>query len=234
MSSKVLEIIKGLRSSIGPPEVIKSFWKVLQCSERIRSSILQKVLNRSTKSTKSQENAQKVHKVLAVPRFSGDPQNVLNFLKRFSKPSKSSEVCKRYSKRPQIPQKVINVLKILWSSKVPQMVIKWSSQSPQKFLKTVRKRSTRIHEKVLKSSSIFCDLQVHRSSKSPQKVHEVPERSGKCTKRSPTSSDLRFSTDPQITQKVLKVLEFLKGPQEILKSSTMSSNIYQRPQFLSR
>ena len=151
----------------GPQEVLKRSWKVLQ--KILRSSVLQKVLKRFTKSSKIQENAQKVPKVLAVLRFSADPQDVLNFLKRSSKPSKSTEVHKRYSRRPQIPQTFNNVLKILWSSKVPRMVIKWSS-------------------------------------------------------------GLGSSNDPQITQKVLKILEILKGPQKILKSSSKSSKIYQRPQ----
>ena len=48
-------------------------------------------------------------------------------------------------------------------------------------------------------------------------------------KRSQTLSGLRSSNDLQITQKVIKVLKFLKGPQKILKSSSKSSKISQRP-----
>ena len=106
-------------------------------------------------------------------RFSTDPQNVLKFLKRLSKPSKSSEVLKRYSSWHQSPQEVINVVKILWSWKVPQMLIKWSSKSLQNFLKTVLKWPTRSHQKFQKGSSMFWEHQVLRSLKSPQKVHKV-------------------------------------------------------------
>ena len=142
-------------------------------------------------------------------RFSTDPQNVLKFLKRSSKPSKSSEVHKRYSSRHQSPQEVINVVKILWSSKVPQMFIKWSSKSPQNFLKTVLKWSTRGHQKFQKGSSMFWDPQVLRSSKSPQKVHKVLKKSRKCTKG---TQGLHAS-----------------GSQMILKMSSISSKVPQIP-----
>ena len=139
-------------------------------------------------------------------RFSTDPQNVLKFLKRSSKPSKSSEVHKRYSSRHQSPQEVINVVKILWSSKVPQMFIKWSSKSPQNFLKTVLKWSTRSHQKFQKGSSMFWEHQVLRSLRQSSKGPQSPQKVKKMHKWYPRSSDLRFSTDPQNGLKFLKRL----------------------------
>ena len=71
------------KNSNVPQEVIKRSWKVLQCSESIRSSGLQKVRKRSTKSSRYQDHAQK------------DP-NV-----------RSPQVLKwssNYSKGPQIPR----------------------------------------------------------------------------------------------------------------------------------
>ena len=144
---------------------------------RARSS---KFLKGSRKSSK-----RKMHKRSRSSdlRFSTDPQNVLKFLKRSSKPSKSSEVHKRYSSRHQSPQEVINVVKILWSSKVPQMFIKWSSKSPQNFLKTVLKWSRNLKSrKVLQRASgpqVF-----KKSSKGPQspqvkKIHKRYPRSSK-------------------------------------------------------
>ena len=105
---KILNVLKshckpnGIRSSIGSQEVIKSSWKILQCSEKIRSSGLPKFLKGSRKSSKSQENAQKVPKVLR-------PQ-VLNWS----------------SKCPQIPQKVIKALEVLIG---PEKVFKAISKS---------------------------------------------------------------------------------------------------------
>ena len=149
-----------IKSSKGPREVIKSSWKVLQCFEILRSSGLQKVHKRSTKSSKSQENAQMLPKVLSGLSFSTDPQNVFKFLKRSSKPSKSPVVHKRYTRRPQCPQNVINVLDILWSSNF----LKRSSNGPnevfKRFLWKEPKRSSRSHQKVLEGSSMFWGHQV--------------------------------------------------------------------------
>ena len=151
-------------------------------------------------------------------RFSTDPQNVLKFLKRSSKPSKSSEVHKRYSSRHQSPQEVINVVKILWSSKVPQMFIKWSSKSPQNFLKTVLKWSTRGHQKFQKGYSMFWDPHVHRSSKSPKrstKSSKSQENAQKVPKVF-TPQVLKWSSKcPLFPQKCLKSLEVLIGPQKV-------------------
>ena len=319
------------KNSNVPQEVIKRSWKVIQCSESIRSSGLQKVLKRSTKSSKSQGNAQilpkvlrpqgfkwstkgpqirqmvlkalgvlkgpqkvfkttsksskryqcpenplvvkssskshqmvltksskvpkkspqKVHKKSSkdpekfsnvlrssgpqifkksskaqqspqkvkemhkmYPRSSGlrvssDPQKVLKFVKRSSQPSKSSEVHKRYSRRPQSPQRVINVLKILWSSNF----LTRSSNGPNKvfkrFLWKELKRSTRIHQKFLNGSSTFWEHQVLRSTKSPQKVHKVLKKSRNCTKG---------TQDPQAS-----------ASQLILKMSSNSSKVLQSP-----
>ena len=191
----------------------------------------------SSKGPQSPQEVKKMHKGYPRPsglRFSTDPQNVLNFLKRSSKPSKSTEVHKRYSRRPQIPQKLINVLKILRSSKVPQMVIKWSSQSPQNFQKTALKRTTSSHQKFLKCSSMFWKHQVIRSSKSPQKVHKILKKSRKCTKgtQGPRSPQvLRWSSKcTPFPQKVLKALEVLRVLQKVFKTTSNSSKSYQRPQ----
>ena len=177
----------------------------------LRSSCPQ-VFKKSSKGPQSPQKVKKMHKRYPRSsdlRFSTDPQNVLKFLKRSSKPSKSSEVHKRYSRRPQFLKTLSTSFKILWSSKVPQMVIKWSSQSPQKFLKTVLKWSARSHQKFLKGSSMFWDPHVHRSSKSPQKVHKVLKKSRKCTKG---------TQRPQVA-----------GSQLIRKMSSNSTNGYQSP-----
>ena len=170
------------------------------------------VFQNSSKGPESPQKVKKMHKRYPRSsdlRFSTDPQNVLKFLKRSSKPSKSSEVHKRYSSRHQSPQEVINVVKILWSSKVPQMLIKWSSKSPQNFLKTVLKWSTRSHQKFQKGSSMFWEHQVLRSLKSPQKVHKVLKKSRKCTKG---------TQGPQTS-----------GSQLILKMASNFSKGYQSP-----
>ena len=194
---------QSIRSSIASQEVIKSSWKwffnVLRASG---PQVFKKSSKGPATSSKSQENAQKVPKVLR-------PQNLLKFLKRSSKPSKSSEVHKRYSSRHQRPQEVINVVKILWASKVPQMFIKWSSKSPQNFLKTVLKWSTRSHQKFQKGSSMFWEHQVLRSLRSPKKVHKVLKKSRKCTNG---TQGLQTS-----------------GSQLILKMSSNSSKGYQSP-----
>ena len=157
---------------------------------------------------RSSKSPQKVPNVLRpqVPNWSSKcpqiPQKVIKDLEVIRSPQK-------VSKATSIPQNVINVLKILWSSKVPQMVIKWSSQSPQKFLKTVLKWSTSSHQKFQKGSSMFWEQQVHRSSKSPQKVHNVLKKSRKCAKG---------TQGPQTS-----------GSQLILKMSSNSSKGHQSP-----
>ena len=215
MSWKVIEILKGIRPSIGSQEVIKSSWKILQRSEKIRSSGLPKFLKGSRKSSKSQENAQKVPKVFRpkVLNWSSKcpqiPQMVIKALEVLRGPQK-------VFKATSIPQNVINVLKIPWSSKVPQM-----------FLKTVLKCSTRSHQKFLKDSSTFWENQFLRSYKIPQRVQKVLKKSRKCTKGTQGFSDLRFSTDPQ------NVLKFLKWSSKPSKSSEVHkrySSRHQRPQ----
>ena len=153
MSWKVIEILKGIRSSIGSQEVIKSSWKILQRSDKIRSSGLPKFLKGSRKSTKFKKMHKRYPRSSDL-RFSTDPQNVLKFLKSSSKPSKSSEVHKRYSRRPQFlkmlstsskssvgnqVRKILNVLKSHWN--------------PQRH--QVLNRFTRSHQKFLKDSSTF-------------------------------------------------------------------------------
>ena len=347
MSWKVLEILKALKSSIGPQEVIKSSWKVLQWSESIRSSGLHNVLKRSTKSSRNQENAEKVPKVFRpqvlnwsskCPQFPRKvikalevhrgPQKVFkttsNSSKSYQRPQnpvivKSSSNChqmvltksskfpknspqKVHKKSSKFPQRFFNVLKASGhqffkkSSKGPQnpqkfkkmhkryprssqssgsqLILKMSSisskgpQSPrcpqrsakgiQNDLKFLKKLSTssksRDRQKFLKWSSNgphkVLKISKKQSSKgwqSPQKLKKMhkryprssqssglnwcskyPQKVKKMHKRSPTSSGLRPSNDPQITQKVLKLLEFFKGPQTILKSSSKSSKVYQR------
>ena len=173
MSWKVIEILKGIRSSIGSQEVIKSSWKILQRSEKIRSSGLPKFLKGSRKSSKSQENAQKVPKVFR-------PQ-VLNWC----------------SKCPQIPQKVIKTLEVLRgpqkvfkATSIPQnvinsnpVVVKSSSNGHQMVLKSVPKNSPQ------KKSSKVPENQVLRSSKM---VHKVLKKS-----RTKDTQVQVFSNDPQ-------------------------------------
>ena len=170
------------------------------------------------KSSKGPQSPQKVRKMnkryprYSDLRFSTDPHNVLKFLKRSSKPSKSSEVHKRYSsdlnssKAYQRPQ---NPVVVKGSSNVHQMVLTKSSKVPKNIPQNVHQRSKNIPQKVHQrsskgpeNSSMLWDPQVRRSSKSPQKVH--------------------------------KVLEVLIGPQKVFKVTSNTSTIYQRPQFLSR
>ena len=179
----------------------------------------------SSKGPQSPQEVKKMHKSYPRPsglRFSTDPQNVLNFLKRSSKPSKSTEVQKRYSRRPQIPQKVINVLKVPWSAKVPQMVIKWSSQSPQNFQKTVLKRlakSSKTQENAQKIPKVLAvlrpQLMLKISSKGQENAQKVPnvlrtqalKWSSNYSKVPQTPRILqRSSNDTQIVLEVLKSL----------------------------
>ena len=216
ISWEVLEILKGFRSSIGPQEVIKSTWKVLQCSESIRYSGLQKGLKRSTKSSKSQENVQMLPKVLSGLSFSTDPQNILKFLKRSSQPSKSSEAHQRYSRGPQSPQNVIKVLKIPCRQKflkIHQMVLTKSSKVPKKVLK----RSTRSHQKILRSSPMFWDPHVLRSSKSPQKLNKVLKKSRKCTKCTQGPQASGFQVIHKMSSNSSKGPHSLRSPQRSTK-----------------
>ena len=147
--------------------------------------------------------------------------------------SNSSKVVKRYSNRPQCPQKFINVL----NSSVGNQVRK-DPQCPEKSLNSSKGSGPqKFHKKSSKgpeNSSMLWDPQVRRSSKSPQKVHKV--HSGKCTKGRPQ----RSSNVPQITQKVPNVLEVLIGPQKVFKATSntstnlSTSSIPQRPQVLNR
>ena len=198
MSWKVIEILKGIRPSIGSQEVIKSSWKILQRSEKIRSSGLPKFLKGSRKSSKSQENAQKVPKVFRpkVLNWSSKcpqiPQMVIKALEVLRGPQK-------VFKATSIPQNVINVLKIPWSSKVPQM-----------FLKTVLKCSTRSHQKFLKGSSTFWEHQVVRSSKIPQMVVRSVLKNSRKWSLKGTQGPQNFlktgsSTDPQECPQIPKV-----------------------------
>ena len=181
MSWKGIEILKGIRSSIGSQEVIKSSWKILQRPDKIRSSGLPKFLKWSRKSSKSQENAEKVPKVF-IPQVLNWTSKCPQIPQKFIKALEVLRCPQKVFKATSIPYNVINVFKILWSSKVPQMVIKWSSQIPQMFLKTVLKCSTRSHQKFLKGSSTFWEHQVLRASKIHQRVQKVLKKSRKCTK----------------------------------------------------
>ena len=202
MSWKVLEILKGLKSSIGPPEVIKSSWKVLQWSESIRSSGPQNVLKRSTKSSRSQENVQKVPKVLR-------PQ-VLNWS----------------SKCPQFPQKVIKALDV---HRGPQKVFKTTSNSSKSYQRpqnpVIVKSSSDGHQMVLTKSSKF-------PKNSPQKVGKVLKNSRKCTKGTQGPRSPQASTDPQnILKRSRKCTKGNQRPQDwvprmilkLLKSFSKSS-----------
>ena len=239
-SSNVHQMV--LKSPWNPkiPQVLKrstrshqKFQKNLQCFEILRSSGLQKVLKRSTKSSKSQENAQKVPKVLRpqVLNWSSKcpqiPQKVIKALEVLRGPQKVFKATSKSSKSYQRPQNPVVV-------KSSSNVIKWSSQSPQKFLKTVLKWSTRSHQMFLKCSSMFWDPHVLRSSKSPQKVHKVLKKCQENAQKVPKvlrPQVLNWSSKcPQIPQKVIKALEVLRGPQKVFKATSKSSKIYQRPQ----
>ena len=186
----------------------------------LRSSCPQ-VFKKSSKSPQSPQKVKKMHERnprSSGLRFSNDPQNVLYFLKSAIK---SLEALigpqKVFKSTPQSPQKVINVVKILWSSKVPQMFIKWSSKSPQKSLNTVLKMSTKSQQKVLKSSSTFWDTQVLRSSKSHRKRPQSPQKIRKMHKKVPNVLRpqvlKRYSNRPQSPQKFINVLNSSVGIQ---------------------
>ena len=183
-----------------PQMVHKKSSKVPERFFNVLRSSCPQVFKKSSKGPQSPQKVKKMHKRYPRSsdlRFSNDPQNVLYFLKSVIKALEVIRSPQKVSKATSIPQNVINVLKILWSSKVPQMVIKWSSQSPQNFLKTVpqmvHKKSSKVPVRfftVLKSSG---PQFFKKSSKGPQS----PQKVKKMHKRYPRSSDLRFSNDPQ-------------------------------------
>ena len=126
--AKILNILKSPWNPQRPQVLNRSrrshqkFQKNLQCFEILRSTGLQKVLKRSTKSSKSQENSQKVTKVLR-------PQ-VLNWS----------------SKCPQFPQKGLKALEVLIG---PQKVFKATSKSSKSYQRpqnpVVVKSSSNVH-----------------------------------------------------------------------------------------
>ena len=212
-------------------------------SNVLRSSGPQ-IFKKSSKAQQSPQKVKEMHKM--YPRSSGlrvssDPQKVLKFLKRSSQPSKSSEVHKRYSRRPQSPQRVINVLKILWSSNF----LTGSSNGPNKVFKAFpMKRTQKVHKKssrgpenlfnVLRASGPQVFKKSSKGPHNPQKVHIILKKSRKCTKG--TQGPLRpqvlnwSSKCPYIPQNVLKALEVLRGPQKVSKTTAKSSRSYQRHQ----
>ena len=212
MSWKVIEILKGIRSSIGLQEVIKSSWKILQRSESIRSSDLPKFLKGSRKSSKSQENAQKVPKVLRT--------QVLNwFLKMSSNSSKGHQSPRspqrstkgiqgdlNSSKRYQRPQ---NPVVVKSSSNGHQMVLTESSNVPKNSPQMFHKKSSKVPERFFNVLRSSCPQVFKKSSKGPQS----PQKVKKMHKRYPRSSGLRFSNDPQ------NVLYFFKRASNPSKSS---------------
>ena len=134
--------------------------------------------------------------------------------------SNSSKVLKRYSNRPQCPQKFINVL----NSSVGNQVRK-DPRCPEKSLNSAKGSGPqKFHKKSSKgpeNSSMLWDPQVRRSSKSPQKVHKVHKRSRKCTKgpqRPQPSGPLMF-------------LKLLKRSSKSSKSSKVHKRYSRRPQI---
>ena len=217
------------------------------------------VFKMPSKGPQSHQKVKKMHKRYPRSsglRFSTDPQNILNFLQRWSKPLEvrrgPQKVFKATSNSSKSYQRPQNPVIVKSSSNGHQMVPTKSSKFPKNSPQNVPKKSSKVPQRffnVLKKASVLS------SSKSPQKFHKIHNKPRKCTKgtqgprspqvlnwssncllkvkkmhkRYPTSSGLGSSNDPQITQKVLKILEILKGPQKILKSSSKSSKIYQRP-----
>ena len=166
-SSKASGPQKVQKKSSNVPEM---FFNVLRASGPL-------VFKKSSKGPQSPQKVRKMNKRYprySDLRFSTDPHNVLKFLKRSSKPSKSSEVHKRYSsdlnssKAYQRPQ---NPVVVKGSSNVHQMVLTKSSKVPKNIPQKVHQRSSKGPE----NSSMLWDPQVRRSSKSPQKVHKVLE-----------------------------------------------------------
>ena len=196
MSWKVLEILKDLKSSIVPQEVIKSSWKVLQWFESIRSSGLHNVLNRSTKSSSCQENAQKVPKVLRpqVLNWSSKcPQFPQKVIKALEVHRGSQKVFKTTSNSSKIYQRPQNPVIVKSSSNGHQMVLTKSSKFPKNSPQKVHKKSSKLPQRffnVLKASG-------HQFFKKSSKCPQNPQKFKKMHKRYPRSSVLRFSTDPQ-------------------------------------
>ena len=94
----------------------KCSWKVLQCFEILVSTGLQKVLKRSTKSSKSKENAQKVPKVLRPQVLNWSPQRSTKGIpvdikvpKKLSTSSKSCGRQKFLKCSLNDPQKVLKI-----------------------------------------------------------------------------------------------------------------------------
>ena len=204
--------------------------------------VFKKSLKRSTKSLKK---SRKCTKGTQGPQVAGSQLILKNVLKFRQKVIKALEVLRgpqKVFKSTSIPQNVINVLKILWSSKVPQMVFKWSSQSPQMFLKTVLKCSTRSHQKFLKGSSMFWDPHVHRSSNSPQKGPQSPQKVKKLHKRyqgpqvSGSQMILKMSSisskGPQIPRSPHRSTKGIQGDIKVPKKLSASSKSCGRQKFL--
>ena len=246
--------------NVRSPQVLKWSSNYSKCSQspRIPQSS-SKVLNRSTRSHQKFLNGSSMFWEHQDLRSSKSPQKVHKVLKKSRKctnmtqGSLSPQVLNWPSTCPQIRQKVIKALEVL---RGPQKVFKMASKSSKRSQRPqnplVVKRSSKGHQMVLtKSSKVSYQknsnvpqevikrywkvLQCSESIRSSglQKVRKSPQSPQDITnmhKRTPTSAALRSSNDPQITQKVLKFLEFIKGPQKILKSSSKSSKIYQRPQ----
>ena len=186
-----------------------------------------------------------LRKVLLDLRFSTDPQNVLIFLKRSSKPSETSEGHKRYSRRLQSPQKVINVLEILQSSKVPRKVIKWSQQRPEKFpikrTQKVHKKSSRGPEKlfnVLRSSAPQVFKKSSKGPHNPQKVKKMHKRNPRSSQASGSQLILKMSLNsskcPQSPRSPQRSTKGIQDDLKVLKKLSTSSKSCDRQKFLKR
>ena len=186
---------------------LKDFFNVLRASGP-------QIFQNSSKGPESPQKVMKMHKRYRqgpqVFRFSTDPQKCPQIPQKVIKALEVLRSPQKVIKATSIPQNVINVLKILWSSKVPQMVIKWSSQSPQKFLKNspqmFHKKSSKSSWKVLQCFEILMSTGLQK----------VLKRSTKSSK------------SQENAQKVPKVLRS-QGSQLILKMSSNSSKGHQSP-----
>ena len=160
-------------------------------------------------------------------KFSTDPQNVLKFLKRSSKPSKSSEVHKRYSRRPQFLKTLSTSSKSCGrqsSSNGHQMVLTESSNVPKNSPQMFHKKSSKVPERFFN----VLNPHVHRSSKSPQNVlkkstkgiprHQTPRSQRQNPVHKCSLNVLKKSKNHQKFQRFFNVLR-ASVPQVFKKSS---------------
>ena len=194
------------------------FWEhqVLRSSKSPQK--VHKVLKKSRKCTKGTQGPQTSGSQLIL-KVSSNSSKGHQSPRSHQKSTKGIQSDLHSSKRNQRPQ---NPVVVKGSSNGHQMVITKSSKFPKNSSQLVHKKSSKVPVRfftVLKSS---CPQFFKKSSKGPQS----PQKVKKMHKRYPTSSDLRFSTDPQ------SVLKFLKRSSKPSKSSEVHKRYSRRPQFL--